>query len=39
MSQAQPQALFDYAKYWAECYGFTDATPFCLALAIYRSTI
>jgi len=50
MNQAQPQALFNYPKYWAECYGFTTAPLFFLALGwngsfnqwafpIYRGTI
>ncbi len=27
MSQTQPQALFDYPKYWAECYGTAPFLP------------
>lgn len=27
MSQTQPQALFDYPKYWAECYGNAPFLP------------
>ena len=39
LAHHQPQGLFNYPKYWAECYGFTGVTLFCLAPTLYRGAI